>query len=99
MSNADDDRSNISQDLPKILSGELPEYIVTHSGHSQYSNAGGGVSACGVAALNCARIVLGLHAAGIDSTQLVQQLTSRRFLEVCTTNKQSFTALFSIVTL
>ncbi|KAI0663238.1 hypothetical protein C8Q70DRAFT_501360 [Cubamyces menziesii] len=81
MSNADDDRSNISQDLPKILSGELPEYIVTHSGHSQYSNAGGGVSACGVAALNCARIVLGLHAAGIDSTQLVQQLTSRRFLE------------------
>ncbi|KAH9894465.1 hypothetical protein C8Q73DRAFT_695663 [Cubamyces lactineus] len=77
----DNDRANISQDLPKILSGEFPEYIVTHPGHSQYSKAGGGVSACGVAALNCTRIVLGLHAAGIDSAQLVQELTERRFLD------------------
>ncbi|KAI0326656.1 hypothetical protein GY45DRAFT_1328612 [Cubamyces sp. BRFM 1775] len=78
---SDDNRANPSQDLSKILSGEIPEYIVTHPGHSQYSNAGGGVSACGVAALNCARLVLGLHAAGIDSAQLVQELMERRFLE------------------
>ena len=82
MSNENDQASSITQDLPKILSGELPEYIVTHPGHSQYSNAGGGVSACGVAALNSARLVLGLHAAGIDSAQLVQELTERSFLEV-----------------
>ncbi|KAI0663237.1 hypothetical protein C8Q70DRAFT_501362 [Cubamyces menziesii] len=81
MSNENDQASSITQDLPKILSGELPEYIVTHPGHSQYSNAGGGVSACGVAALNSARLVLGLHAAGIDSAQLVQELTERSFLE------------------
>ncbi|KAI0824763.1 hypothetical protein BC628DRAFT_1419870 [Trametes gibbosa] len=54
----------------KILSGNIPEYVVTHRGQSQYSKAGGGVSACGLAALNCARLVLGCHAAGLGTTEL-----------------------------
>ena len=40
------------EDVPKVISGEADEYIVTHPGRSQYSQAGGGVSACGIAALN-----------------------------------------------
>ena len=38
-----------SPNAPKIASGEFAEYVVTHPGRSQYSHAGGGVSACGIA--------------------------------------------------
>ncbi|KAI0751602.1 hypothetical protein C8Q80DRAFT_1268812 [Daedaleopsis nitida] len=68
-------------DASKVVSGKIAEYIVTHPGCSQYSQVGGGVSACGIAALNCARIVLGLHAAGLGCEQLVQELMRRRLLE------------------
>ena len=73
---------NYSVDVPKIVSGDAVEYIVTHPGRSQYSQAGGGVSACGIAALNCARKVLGLDAAGMGTEQLVQELMNHRLLEV-----------------
>ena len=74
--------SDYSGDAPKVVSGETVEYIVPFPGRSQYSQAGGGVSACGIAALNCARIVLGLHAAGLGCEQLVQELMKRHLLEV-----------------
>ncbi|KAI0650279.1 hypothetical protein C8Q79DRAFT_1006563 [Trametes meyenii] len=77
----DNDEADQSIQLRKVLSGETPEYVATHPGHSQYSRDGGGVSACGVAALNCARIVLGLHAAGVESASIVQELMKRRMLE------------------
>ncbi len=76
------DDYDFSVDAPKVVSGEAPEYVVTHPGCSQYSQAGGGVSACGIAALNCARIVLGLHAAGLGTEQLVLELMRRQLLEV-----------------
>lgn len=69
-------------DSSTILSGRFPEYVVTHPGQSQYTQAGGGVSACGLAALNCARIILGVHATGLGSAELVHELLERRFLEV-----------------
>ncbi|KAH9853651.1 hypothetical protein C2E23DRAFT_884804 [Lenzites betulinus] len=65
----------------KILSGKIPEYVVTHPGQSQYSQAGGGVSACGLAALNCARLVLGLHRTGLATVELVRELMGSHILE------------------
>ncbi|KAM5540362.1 hypothetical protein V8D89_005820 [Ganoderma adspersum] len=75
------DTGDHSLDAQRVLSGEATEYVVTHPGRSQYSEAGGGVSACGLAALNCARIVLGLHSAGLGPAHLVQELMKRKFLE------------------
>ncbi|KAI1789534.1 hypothetical protein LXA43DRAFT_1020714 [Ganoderma leucocontextum] len=75
------DTGDHSADAQRVLSGETTEYVVTHPGRSQYSQTGGGVSACGLAALNCARIVLGLHSTGLDTAHLVQELMKRKFLE------------------
>ncbi|KAI9069218.1 hypothetical protein FKP32DRAFT_1641142 [Trametes sanguinea] len=81
MASDNDTVDTTSTELRQLLSGIKSEYIVTHPGFSQYNGAGGGVSACGLAALNCARLVLGLHAAGIDTPQLLQELAQKRFLE------------------
>ncbi|PIL36988.1 hypothetical protein GSI_00680 [Ganoderma sinense ZZ0214-1] len=75
------DTGDCSVDTQSVLFGQVTEYIVTHPGRSQYSQTGGGVSACGLAALNCARIVLGLQSAGLDPAHLVQELMKRKFLE------------------
>ena len=49
-------RSSDTMDLiRRVLHGEM-EYIASHAGHSQYS--AGSTSACGLVAMNCARIVL-----------------------------------------
>ncbi|KAI0353495.1 hypothetical protein OH77DRAFT_1427184 [Trametes cingulata] len=71
----------IEDPLSQLLSGKLSEHVVTHPGQSQYNQAGGGASACGLAALNCARLVLGLHAAGLGGKEVARELTERRFLE------------------
>ncbi len=76
------DDYDFTQDAPKVVSREASEYVVTHPGRSQYSQAGRGVSACGIATLNCARIVLGLHAGGLDIEQLVLKIMGRQLLEV-----------------
>ncbi|RDX55443.1 hypothetical protein OH76DRAFT_1414782 [Lentinus brumalis] len=76
-----DDGYNYVADLARVVAGEFEEYIVTHPGRSQYSQTGGGVSACGIAALNCARLVLGFHATGLGTSQLVEELMRRQFLE------------------
>ncbi|KAI0638027.1 hypothetical protein C8Q77DRAFT_405947 [Trametes polyzona] len=68
-------------DAGKIISGSVREYVVTHPGQSQYSQNGGGASACGLAALNCARLVLGFQAAGLSSECLVQQIMGLQLLE------------------
>ncbi|KAI0677088.1 hypothetical protein C8Q78DRAFT_1073823 [Trametes maxima] len=79
--NDNDEANKHSLQLQKVLSGETSEYVATHPGHSQYNQDGRGVSACGLAALNCARLVLGLHAAGLESSSIVQELMKRRMLE------------------
>ena len=79
--NPQDESAQALLHAPRVVSGEAAEYVVTHPGRSQYRQDGGGGSACGIAALNCARIVLGLHATGLGSVQLVQELVKRTMLE------------------
>ncbi len=76
------DDYDFTQDAPKVVYREVSEYVVTHPGRSQYSQAGTGVSACGIATLNCARIVLRLHAGGLNIEQLVLKIMGRQLLEV-----------------
>ena len=78
-----DDIYNSSTIASQLALGQIPEYVVTHPGLSQYSKSGGGTSACGLAALNCARIVLGLHLTVPGTTQIVHELMNCRLLEVC----------------
>lgn len=66
----------------KIASGQVARRVVSHQGRSQYSRIGGGVSACGLAALNCARIVLGMERNGLRNEHLVREMMKRETLEV-----------------
>ncbi|TFK71419.1 hypothetical protein BDN72DRAFT_895661 [Pluteus cervinus] len=61
-----------------VLKGE--QLIVSYDGTSQYAQ-GGGVSACGLAALNCARIVLGKSKRGILEAQLLEEIISERTVQ------------------
>ena len=72
-----------SPNAHKIIAGGFPDYVVTYPGRSQYSHTSGGVSACGLAALNCARVVLSVHNAGLGGVEFVQALMTRELLEVC----------------
>jgi len=66
----------------KVVSGSGPsEYVVCHAGRSQYSRIGGGVSACGLAALNCARIILEMEKAGLVNEHIVREMMKRETLE------------------
>ncbi|KAI0921704.1 hypothetical protein AcW2_006593 [Taiwanofungus camphoratus] len=65
----------------KIASGQVARRVVSHQGRSQYSRIGGGVSACGLAALNCARIVLGMERNGLRNEHLVREMMKRETLE------------------
>lgn len=55
--------------IQRLLSEDDTEYAVVH-GRSQYSEQGG-ASSCGIAALNCARIVLGRELTGLRGEQLM----------------------------
>jgi hypothetical protein len=45
--------------VKRLLKGDLPYQVISHPGTSQYAQGEGrGVSACGLAALNCARCLL-----------------------------------------
>lgn len=59
--------------------------IVAHNGVSQYRplGIGGGMSACGLAALNCARIVFGKEDEGVTGNNLLHDLLTRQTAEVC----------------
>ena len=77
-----DGKYDHSINAPRVVSGEFSEYIVSHPGLSQYSApSGAGVSSCGLAALNCARVVLGIHRSGLGNKQFVQELMKCRLLE------------------
>ncbi|OCH90956.1 hypothetical protein OBBRIDRAFT_887305 [Obba rivulosa] len=64
-----------------VAKGQLAEYVVSYGGRSQYNQAAGGVSACGLAALNCARVVLGMEMAGLDKEQLILEMMKKEVLE------------------
>ena len=68
--------------LARLLRGET-EYVVSHRGRSQYSAEGSGASACGLAVLNCARLVLQSERNGTQCAKLLQKIVSQSFSEVC----------------
>lgn len=73
-----------TQDLTEItrqvLRGER-EYVASHAGRSQYS--AGGMSACGLAAVNCARIVLQKEKRGLlKGAELIKRMMQRETCEV-----------------
>lgn len=58
--------------VEQLLSGARNEVVVSH-GRSQYSTSGG-ASSCGLAALNCARIVLSKETGGLKVESLVRSI-------------------------
>lgn len=66
--------------VAKVLTGR--EHVVSFAGRSQYSPDGGGVSACGLAALNCARVVLGKERDGMRGEQILEELMKQDTVEV-----------------
>jgi hypothetical protein len=58
------------------------EHVVSHGGISQYNRDGTGASACGLAALNFARIVFSMERSGLRDTTLLQAVLARACAEV-----------------
>jgi hypothetical protein len=73
---------------PKAIShtvlAEGAERIVSYGGTGQYSGDGGGVSACGLAALNFARVVFAIEQSGLQDEALLQAVLGRACVEVRT---------------
>jgi len=78
-----------AQIVQGLCTGVLSQYEVSHTGLSQYSGSGGvGVSACGLAALNCARVILGKDQSGTKGENLLHEMmqveTVQEILQACT---------------
>jgi len=58
------------------------EHVVSYGGTSQYNRDGTGASACGLAALNFARIVFSMEQSGLQDTTLLQAVLARACAEV-----------------
>ncbi len=58
------------------------EHVLSHGGTSQYNRDGTGASACGLAALNFARIVFSIEQSGLCDTDLLQAILARECTEV-----------------
>ena len=58
------------------------EHVVSYGGTSQYNRDGAGASACGLAALNFARIVFSLEQGGLQNRDLLQAVLARECAEV-----------------
>lgn len=67
--------------ISDVLAGRRVDYVVSH-GRSQYSGLGG-VSACGLAAMNCARLVLLREREGFRGIDLVEELVNEHMTRVC----------------
>ncbi|KAI0347119.1 hypothetical protein BDW22DRAFT_1367462 [Trametopsis cervina] len=63
----------------QAASGMLTDYVASH-GRSQYNTGmqANGISACGIAALNCARIVLGKEYDGIRGESLIEDMAKEQ---------------------
>ena len=81
------DGPDINSILQQIFLGN--QQIVSHVGVSQFQtsdNAGIGRSACGLAALNCARTVFGKEDGGIKGEELLHEVLTRETAEVNTSS-------------
>ena len=64
--------TNAGRIVDHLLSNANGEYVMSYE-RGQYSE-GGGASSCGLAALNCARIVLGKEKAGVRGGRLLYEI-------------------------
>jgi hypothetical protein len=74
----DPDTKAISRSI--IVNGT--EHVVSYGGTSQYNRDGAGASACGLAALNFARVVFSMEQGGLQDTALLQAVLTRECAEV-----------------
>ena len=58
------------------------EHVLSYGGTSQYNRDGTGASACGLAALNFARIVFSMEQSGLQDITLLQAVLARACAEV-----------------
>ena len=58
------------------------EHVLSYGGTSQYGRDGTGASACGLAALNFARIVFSMEQSGLQDIALLQAVLARECAEV-----------------
>jgi hypothetical protein len=58
------------------------ERVLSYDGTGQYNRDGTGPSACGLAALNFARIVFSMEQGGLQNTDLLQAVLARECAEV-----------------
>jgi hypothetical protein len=58
------------------------EHVLSHGGTSQYNRDGTGASACGLAALNFARIAFSIEQSGLYDMDLLQAVLARECAEV-----------------
>lgn len=70
----------VSEAIDRLLLGS--EHIVSFAGRSQYSSAGVGASACGIAAMNFARMVLTNDEMAEGGRAAVVHLCQQSVLEV-----------------
>lgn len=74
-------KSSDDSEVRNILRGL--EHLVSFPGRSQYTPDGEtGISACGLAALNCARTILNLEQKGIQGARLLQEMLRLETFEV-----------------
>ncbi|CAL1701269.1 unnamed protein product [Somion occarium] len=72
------------RDLSRIVRNVLErnrQHVSSFAGRSQYSLNGGGTSACGLAALNCARVILAKEMGGLKGAELLRYMMRRETLE------------------
>ncbi len=74
----DPDTRAISRSV--VLDGA--EHVLSHGGTSQYNRDGTGGSACGLAALNFARIAFSIEQSGLRDIDLLEAVLTRAFAEV-----------------
>lgn len=64
-----------------LFAGSLIHHVVSHN-QSQYTGGAGGASACGIAAMNCARIILGKERSGLVGASLVDYIMKEQTTDV-----------------
>jgi hypothetical protein len=58
------------------------QQVVSFPGRSQYAGGPSGVFACGLAAFNCARVILGRERGGCEGRELLSAMVQREAMEV-----------------
>jgi len=71
------------------------EHVVPYDGTGQYSGDGMGASACGLAALNFARVAFSIEQGGLQDSALLQAVLARECSEEHRKTPYPSTALFS----